>query len=234
MLLLRDFAHIWYKIFLYNVIYHNEGKTITLLYKDISLYILPEVKVSVLWERRTEWDKERLLYWPYHAALSWKPHVVLFLLLGRGTQPELRGAAVPVGALSDCKLALTNIAFNWPNSLTGICIYYLPLLPLIYPGASCSGKSLIDAPVTGQYAIVIPTSCKVLSVYISNLMTLGSLFFSKIPHLTKYKRKMTASTLLEWQKKTAFYDSRLKYEEFKIFFIFLTICCTIIFFPTNP
>ena len=81
-----------------NVVYHDEGRTRTLGYKNIISLFFLRVKASVVWERTS----------PYYAVLSSAPSP-------EGTQPETVVDRCPSWALSvtACSLLTTSWDSDW-------------------------------------------------------------------------------------------------------------------------
>ena len=98
---------------------HGGRMTITLRYKNITLFILLGVKASVMWEKqmdgrkriRTAISTSNFFSWPYHAVLSSRPHLALLLLNRREFDWK-----PTVGCSVDCSLnrALSHsLAHSW-------------------------------------------------------------------------------------------------------------------------
>ena len=74
------------------IVLRDEGRTTTLRYKNITLFILLGVKASVVCERQIERGQQRqtviltdkfIYSWSYHTVLFSKPHLALLLLSRR-------------------------------------------------------------------------------------------------------------------------------------------------------
>ena len=97
---------------------HDEWRTTTLSYKNITLFLLFGVKASVVWERQMDWGRQRqtvILTHNFLAALCYLQGLMSSLLM-RHTQPVFaRGHLAHCGhgflsanSASHCKLALTQ------------------------------------------------------------------------------------------------------------------------------
>ena len=102
----------------------------TLLYKNITLFILLRVKASVERERHTDGRRRmetatvthNFFSWPYH-VLSSRPNLTLLLLLSRGggrsTQPEARSVKHCPSEVPNHLLALPWMtALLWQQAMT--------------------------------------------------------------------------------------------------------------------
>ena len=121
----------------------------------------------MVWERQTDGDEDRLLYWPIHSfSLDHNTlcylHGLSFSLSTRRTQPlsarALFGPLRPrfsIYRLNWLLQAETDFKLRPPLSHLGICIYHFItpthfplttwLLPLIFTGASCAENLWLTA-----------------------------------------------------------------------------------------
>ena len=157
---------------------HNEGRTTTLLYKKniwVFSFFRKESNLCCVRERQTDGGRQRQTailthnFFFFSSVLSSRSHLVFLLLLSRGYSSGGHCEPLPQRvALSNCK---THTDSNWFWSTRGLLHVSFHnahnfrsttwLLPLIYTGASCSKKSLIDGSVKGQYATVIKYFIKI-------------------------------------------------------------------------
>ena len=103
-------------------------------------------------QRQTAIMTHKLFFWPYHAVLSWRPHLHFFCFSAWDTQLEACCEPLPQwGTLSGYKLILTQDSHWLQPSCGHLHISFHNahdfwsttwLLPLIYKGTPCSEKSL--------------------------------------------------------------------------------------------
>ena len=158
------------------VCYMREEPQPLLIKINRSFYSFERGQISLGCERQTDGGRHTdilthnfFFSWPYYGVLSSRPPWHFYCFSAGGTQLKTAlGHRPQQGALSDCMLALTHTACNWLQ-LTRTITRHMHisfhnahdfrlttwLLPLIYPGASCSEKSLIDNSVKGQYATCV-------------------------------------------------------------------------------
>ena len=152
------------------VIYCDEGRTTTLLSKNMSFYSFEMGQIYVVYERQTETGTQRQISMLTHNFFffSWSWHAVLFSrshkalpLLDWGTQ---------LGALNDCKLALTHTASNWPRPARSICIYHFVIPTTCIKPRDSFGLFTPGRPVqrnlslTGRLRLSMPHSYLILTI----------------------------------------------------------------------
>ena len=157
----------------------HEGRvSITLLHKNITLTLYSVKELKLLLCERHRWregDKRRqrqtviltqgsFFFWSYHAVLSLMFHLALLLIISRGysiggrcgpltQQSHLRTTSWHSQTHTDCRWLGSSHEhqhISFYNALDLRSTTYL--LPLIYTGASCSEKSLINGSVKVLYA----------------------------------------------------------------------------------